>query len=65
MYEYECQECGERFEALVMGSRRPVCPACGGKDLQRIASSFAVTAAGPSRGSKATFSAGGCGSGGG
>jgi putative FmdB family regulatory protein len=36
LYEVECPDCGERFEALVGPSERPSCPACGGPDLRRL-----------------------------
>jgi putative FmdB family regulatory protein len=40
IYEFECEECGERFEELVLGERPEAsCPACGSKDLRRLISS--------------------------
>jgi putative FmdB family regulatory protein len=51
IYEYLCQDCGNRFEKLV---RRPVpdhadvleagCPSCGRKHLQQEYSTFAARA---------------------
>lgn len=35
IYEYSCQGCGERFEALVRGAAKPACPACGSSELER------------------------------
>ena len=43
IYEYECRGCGRRFEALVRGSATPACPACSGRDLERLLSMFAVS----------------------
>jgi len=35
IYEYECRDCGERFEHLLRGDERPACPACGGEKLEK------------------------------
>ncbi len=64
LYEYECRQCGNRFEALVMGSRQPVCPRCGSKDLEKAVSAPAVRS-GRAGGYVPAPSSGGCGSGGG
>jgi putative FmdB family regulatory protein len=42
LYEFECLSCRHEFEALVRGSDRPACPACGSQELQRLASAFGV-----------------------
>lgn len=42
IYEYECQSCGQRFEALVRGSSKSACPSCQGTELTRVLSVFAV-----------------------
>jgi len=46
IYEYRCQECGHRFEKLVLSiDREPadrVCPACGSADVQRLISRVSV-----------------------
>ena len=42
LYEYECRDCGQRFEALVQGSKRTICPECGSADLEKLLSSFGV-----------------------
>ena len=42
LYEYTCLGCSKRFEALVLGSERPACPACGGRNLEKLISTFAV-----------------------
>ena len=35
IYEYQCRDCGERFEYLVRGEDKPKCPACGGRKLDK------------------------------
>ncbi len=45
IYEYICKDCGQNFEALVMGSRQPECPNCRSKQLLQQISSFSVGAA--------------------
>lgn len=42
MYDYECLDCGERFEALVRNSNIPPCPKCEGRNLEQMISMFAV-----------------------
>ncbi len=64
LYEYECRDCGKRFEAFVTGSHRPVCPSCKSENLEKLLSVFGVgAAAGSSAGSR--MDSGGCGGGGG
>lgn len=44
VYEYVCNECGERFERLVMAMSGPEgikCPYCGSLEVQRAVSAFA------------------------
>ncbi|MBV8205684.1 MAG: zinc ribbon domain-containing protein [Acidobacteria bacterium] len=61
IFEYQCNECGKQFEAIVYGDNQPACPECQGTKLQRQLSVFAV--AGSSKGSGAEFASGGaCGS---
>jgi putative FmdB family regulatory protein len=42
IYEYQCRGCDEVFEALVRSGDVAECPACHGRDLERLLSSFAV-----------------------
>jgi len=43
MYEYECRECGSRFEKLVFRQGEKVaCLQCGSSDLNQLLSVFAV-----------------------
>lgn len=44
IYEFECGECGERFEQLVAaGTVAAACPACGAEDAERRLSSFGLS----------------------
>ena len=45
LYEFECADCGERFEALVRDSTLPTCPRCQGHKLERLLSLFSVNSA--------------------
>lgn len=60
IFEYECKGCGERFEFLTLGSEKPVCKKCGGTELEKMISSFAVSAVSSGSGAPSGF-AGGCG----
>lgn len=42
IYEYECRNCGHRFEALVLGKSKPQCEACDSEDLEKLLSLPAV-----------------------
>jgi putative FmdB family regulatory protein len=46
LYDYECLECGERFETLVRNSITPSCPGCQGRNLKQLISMFAVDSEG-------------------
>ena len=49
IYEYVCQECGEKFEKLVRsssGTTEPVCPRCGSRRTEKALSLFGVGAVG-------------------
>jgi putative FmdB family regulatory protein len=40
IYEFECEECGERFEELVAaGAEAVACPECGSERTRRLMSS--------------------------
>jgi putative FmdB family regulatory protein len=43
IYEYECRQCGEQFEALVLKETVASCPACQSPDLEQLISGFAVS----------------------
>jgi putative FmdB family regulatory protein len=39
IYEFECEECGGRFEELVVAdAAAPACPACGSEQTRRLLS---------------------------
>jgi putative FmdB family regulatory protein len=41
IYEFECSDCGDRFERLVdAGTASESCPSCGSERTTRILSSF-------------------------
>lgn len=45
LYEYECNECNERFDRLVSASNRNEggeCPRCWSESTERVPSTFAV-----------------------
>ena len=48
IYEYRCTQCGHRFSQLVRSVQaaeeggQPTCPACGGDQVQRLISAFAL-----------------------
>ena len=38
IYEYECRECRNRFELLLLGSTTPTCPVCEATDIEKLVS---------------------------
>jgi putative FmdB family regulatory protein len=47
IYEYECRDCGHRFEYLVLRSSPAAeCPACQKKDLKQLISLSAMSSEG-------------------
>ena len=43
LYEYRCRTCNHEFERLIRGVAPPEpCTQCGGLDLERLPSAFAV-----------------------
>ena len=44
IFEYECRECGDRFERLVLASSpASECPVCRSRDLEQLISSCAMS----------------------
>jgi putative FmdB family regulatory protein len=41
IYDFECQACGERFEALVAAGELPPCPVCAAPKPERLFSPIA------------------------
>ena len=60
IFEYVCEECAHKFEALVYGKEKATCPKCQSKKLAPQLSVFAVSAKGSSASSSPA--AGPCGS---
>ena len=66
IFEYKCKDCGKKFEAIVIGSRKPECPSCQSKKLEKQLSTFAVRANSSPAGSMPCGApSGACGGGGG
>jgi putative FmdB family regulatory protein len=45
MYEYQCRQCGERYEELRRfedADRDLKCPSCGAEEVERLVSAFAT-----------------------
>ena len=45
IYEYRCQECGEKFEKLVRfdtSTSEIECPKCGGRKVEKLISAFSA-----------------------
>jgi len=45
LFDFRCRPCDQVFEALVRTGSTPVCPSCGGADLEQLPSSFGVSSA--------------------
>lgn len=41
IYEFECEECGVRFEELMASGGAAACPSCGSERTRRLLSSVA------------------------
>jgi len=55
IFEYRCEDCGNQFEAILIGEQKPECPKCHAHNLQKELSTFAVST------KSNTSSGGGCG----
>ena len=42
IFEYRCQQCGHKFEAILFGQQTPECPQCHAASLEKQLSTFAV-----------------------
>ena len=60
LFEYECRKCGHQFEALVIGTKKPLCPKCKSEELEKRVSPLGFAGAGSSSSGRSS-----CGSGGG
>jgi len=43
IFEYRCQDCGNKFEVIQLGEQKPECPQCHTQNLQKQLSTFAVS----------------------
>ena len=59
LFEYVCQACQLRFEAILRGSAQPACPACDATNVEKQFSAFAV---GGAIGPTTSVNPGACGS---
>ncbi|MEA1933888.1 MAG: zinc ribbon domain-containing protein [Thermodesulfobacteriota bacterium] len=58
LFDFICQACGKKFETLVMGRDKPVCPECKSGDLKKLMSTFSHKTDGKSSG-ESSFSGSG------
>ena len=61
IYEFNCNECDERFEILFRSfsdKQKPICPKCETRDVTRLMSMFATSST--NKGSSSGKSCGGC-----
>ena len=42
IFEYRCEGCGHRFEAILFGAQTPECPKCHTEKLEQQLSTFAA-----------------------
>ena len=56
IFEYRCESCGHKFEAILFGEQKAECPKCHTEKLEQQLSTFAVNAK-----SQSPSSAAGCG----
>lgn len=62
IFEYRCDHCGHRFEAIVLNGRQPdLCPACEHPDLRKQISTFAAHASSGSAMAAGPAPCGSCG----
>jgi putative FmdB family regulatory protein len=56
IFEYRCEQCGNKFEAILFGEQKPECPNCHTHKLEQQLSTFSVSTR-----SSAPAAAAGCG----
>lgn len=52
IFEYVCEDCGNKFEKLVRSQEEVACPSCGKSHLTQALSTFAAHANGKSKASE-------------
>ncbi len=55
IFEYRCEQCGHKFEAILFGEEKAECPSCHTRKLEPQLSTFAVNM------KSSAPAAGGCG----
>jgi putative FmdB family regulatory protein len=60
IYAYQCRDCGEEFETLVVAGETPSCEACSSRALDRRLSLIAAPAKGGEPAPEACDAPGGC-----
>ena len=60
LFEFVCLSCGEVSELLVTGTRKPACPQCGSRKLDKQLSTFSARVAAPSGSLPAPCATGSC-----
>jgi len=43
IFEYRCENCGEKFEKLIYGAEELTCPKCGSKNIKKLISPFSTS----------------------
>jgi putative FmdB family regulatory protein len=43
IFEYRCEQCGNKFEAILFGEQKPECPNCHTGKLEQQLSTFSVS----------------------
>ncbi len=43
IFEYRCEQCGNKFEAILFGEQKPECPHCHTHKLEPQLSTFSVS----------------------
>jgi putative FmdB family regulatory protein len=61
IFEYICQHCQHRFEAIVLGHKKAACPKCESKRLTQQLSSFAVAGSDKTHAAEPVSPCGACG----
>ena len=64
LYEFQCFDCGDRFEVLFRSSserKRPVCEGCGSRSVGKVLSTFGIGVKSGRSSGAGSHSSGGCG----
>ncbi len=60
IFEYKCESCGHKFEAILFGEQTAECPKCHTGKLEQQLSTFAVNTKGSPAASAAGFGPSNC-----